>query len=265
MKARLVAGVALVCFSAHAIAAVDESDDRLTLMASHLSLSDIDGGNGFSVGWLHNFDATKILGLAVEHQTLADVHWAFGTLDLSVGVGQADRRSTMYLDARAGSGSDPGKSFKYQIVSVGLIQSLTHRFALQIEDKQIDVDTTHGNLPKVGAQFLWTPALLTSLSYSHSLGDNLGTRLWSARVDRYGKQFSFILGGAAGQASPVVFEKLTGVRTPGQTLKEGFVGITKPLPRVDVTLLGDYLRLNEEDRITVTLNAIVHLRAPVRR
>ena len=264
MKARLVAGVALVFFSVHAVAGVDESDDRLTLMASHLSLSDADGGEGFSAGWLHNFDATKIVGLAVEHQTLADVHWTFGTLDLSVGLGQADRRSTMYLDARAGSGSDPRNSFKYQIVSVGLIQSLTHRFALQIEDKQIDVDTTHGNLPKVGAQFLWTPTLLTSLSYSHSLGDSLGTRLWSARVDRYGKQFNFILGGAAGQASPVLFDKLTGLRTPGQTLKEGFFGFTKPFPRVDVTLLGDYLRLNQQDRKTVTLSAIVHLRAPAR-
>ena len=53
------------------------------------------------------------------------------------------------------------------------------KFSVQLEARQIDIDTTHGNLPKLGLTYLWTPRLLTNVSYAHSVGGNLGTELTS--------------------------------------------------------------------------------------
>lgn len=236
------------------------SDDRLTFMASGVTLTDTDNGGGLAAGWLHNFTPDTLVGLGGEYESIGDAHWQFGILNLAQGLGQADHRTNLYAEARIGDGKDPRHDFNYQIVTAGVIQNLTHRFAIQLEDKQIDIDTSHGNVPKLGLQMLWSPQWLSSVSYAHSLGNNLGTRLGSLRVDYFGKGFNLLAGGAGGQASPALIDLQTGIRTPGQTLKEGFFGITRPTSRADLTLLGDYVKIGELKRVTVTLNATVRLR-----
>ncbi len=235
-------------------------DDRLVASANGSTLSGTNGGGGGSLGWLHNFNPDAIVGLSGEYQTLAGSKWGFGSLNFALGRGQANTRSNYYAEAHVGSGDDDVHSYDYAVYAAGLIQNVTHQLALQIEDKQIDIDQTRGNLPKVGLQFLWSPSLVTTASYSHSVTGNLGTRLGSVRLDHYGKTFNFIAGGAGGQASPAVVDIQTGVSSPGLTLREGFIGVSKPFSRVDLTLLGDYLKLADTERVTVTLNCIVHLR-----
>jgi len=104
-----------------------------------------------------------------------------------------------------------------------------------------------------------TPRLLTNISYAHSISGNLGTRLGFVRIDYYGKSANFIIGGAGGKASPDIVD-LHGLFTPGATLREGFIGVGKPLKNTDLTLLGDYIKLGQTERVTVTLNCTVHLR-----
>ncbi len=235
-------------------------DDRLVASANGSTLSGTNGGGGGSLGWLHNFNPNAIVGLSGEYQTLAGSKWGFGSLNVAFGRGQANTRSNYYAEAHVGSGDDAVHSYDYSVYAAGLIQNVTHQLALQIEDKQIDIDTTRGNLPKVGLQFVWSPSLLTTAAYSHSVNGNLGTRLGTVRLDHYGKSFNVIVGGAGGKASPAVVDIQTGISTPGLTLREGFVGFTKPFSNVDLTLLGDYLKLADIERVTVTLNCIVHLR-----
>src|SRR2546430_12568208 len=50
------------------------------------------------------------------------------------------------------------------------------------EERQIDVDTSHGSLPKVGFSMLWNRQWLASASYAHSVGGNLGTDLGTVRI-----------------------------------------------------------------------------------
>lgn len=223
-----------------------------------------DGGAG-SIGWLHNFNADAIVGAAVEYQTVADSHWTLGALSFNYGRGAAETRSNFYVDGRKGSGRDDVHSFTYGTYTVGLIQNITRQFSVLIEDKQIDVDTTHGNLPKLGMQYLWSLKLLTQVSYSHSVSPDLGTRLWATRADYYGKHVNLIFGGAAGQATPAVVDPLqVNVTIPGLTTREVFVGVTKPFSRFDVTLLGDYLEIGDIERFTLTLNGMVRLGSPPR-
>jgi len=242
------------------VAAQSGVDDRLVATANGSTLSDSDGGGGGSLGWLHNFNPDTIIGLAGEYQTIADSSWAFGSLNLALGHGQANSRSNYYAEAHIGSGDDALHNYDYAVYAAGLIQNLTRQFAVQIEDKQIDIDTTHGNLPRLGLQMLWSPSLMTTASYSHSVSGNLGTRLGSIRVDHYGKGFNFIVGAAGGKASPDVVNLRTGITTSGLTLREGFAGFSKPFSRADVTVVGDYLKLADTERVTLSVSCMFHLR-----
>jgi hypothetical protein len=244
--------------------------DRLTLMASNVSLSgttDVNGvrlggddGGGAAVGWLHNFSSSTISGVGVEYQTIGDSHWTFGSLSFAYGMGSTKYRSNFYVDGHKGSGKDDVHSFTYGSYTAGLIQNLTPRFSVQIEDKQIDIDTTHGNLPKLGIQYLWNQKFLTAVSYSHSWSPDLGTKLWNVRADYFGKHVNLIFGGAAGKATPAVIGDLgIEIRIPGLTTREGFVGVVKPFPRMDVTLLADYLEIADIKRTTITLNGTLRL------
>jgi hypothetical protein len=239
-----------------------QSDDRLTLTANGSTLTGTNGGGGGAIGWLHTFNANAIVGVAGEYQTIADSRWKFGSVNVALGHGPAEHRSSFYAEGHVGSGDDAVHSFDYTIVAAGLIQNVTRQLSVQLEDKRIDIDTTHGNLPKLALQFLWSPSLLASASYAHSVSGNLGTKLGSVRIDRYGKTVNLIVGGAGGKASPAVVDLQTGLTQPGLTLREGFIGVARPFRRFELTLLGDYLKLAETERVTLTLNCTVHLRSP---
>ncbi len=254
----LASGV-LAMTAAVAASAAPGVDDRLTLSANGSTIIDASGGGGGSIGWLHNFSPNTIVGAAGEYQSLVDSHWSFGSLSMSFGRGDANRRSTFYADAHVGSGNDGVDDFDYATWVAGMYQNLSRQVILQLEDKQVDIGSTHGNLPKIGIQVLATPRLLANLSYAHSISGNLGTELGFVRVDYYGRSVNFIIGGAGGKASPDIVN-LLGLVTPGQTLREGFIGIGKPFKSADLTLLGDYIKLGQTERVTVTLNCTVHLR-----
>lgn len=238
------------------------SDDRLTAMVSGSTLTDTDGGWAGSLGWLHNFNANTVLGIAGDYQQLGDARWKFGSLTLAHGFGSADRRSNLYFEGHEGSGDDLTHSYDYSIYSGGLIQNITRQLAIQLEDKQIDVDTVKGNLPKIGVQYLWSPSLLTTLSYSHSVHGNLGTRIGSLRVDHFGKRVNLLGGIAGGETSPIVINRpITGEQdTVPQNLRQVFVGATWPFPRADIGLLADYQELERSERFTLSLTATLRLR-----
>src|SRR5690606_34997729 len=120
--------------------------------------------------------------------------------------------------------------------------------------RQIDVDRSEGNLPKLGVTIVWTPQWLTSISYAHSIGGNLGTELTSARLDRQGQRINVFIGGATGTADPVVLNLQPGLTLPVSNLREGFAGIGISFLRGQIQLVGDYLESGDSERITVTLS-----------
>jgi hypothetical protein len=133
--------------------------------------------------------------------------------------------------------------------------------SVQLEERRIDIDTSHGNLPKLGLSFSVTPQLLASASYAYSVGGNLGTKLTTLRLDYSGKSLSGLAGAVWGPAAPAVFDLIGQVVRPGPTLSEGFVGIGKPVGRTEWLLVGDYQDVGGTRRTSVTLACTVHLRA----
>jgi hypothetical protein len=238
------------------------SEDRIVVSADGTTLTGTNGGGGASLGYLHNFDASTILGIAVEHQVLADAQWTFASLNGSATIGAENQRYSFYGEAHEGPGRDAGRSFDYKIEALGVIGTFNHKLSAQVEDRRIDVETTHGNLPKVGLSYLWGPHFMTSASYQYSVSGNLGTRLPAVRIDSYWATINVFGGAAWGPTSPVVFNLPSGlVSQQVRQLKEGYIGVSKPFPKIrgELTAVADYLDLAGIKKASVTVSYIFHV------
>lgn len=248
------------------------ADDRIAVSADGSSLkgpgsSATTGGGGGSVGWLHNFDADSLLGVAGEYQAIGAAHWAFGSLNASKTIGPADQRYTLYGEAHEGRGNDGKNNFNYAIEAIGIAGTYSHRLSAQIEDKQINVQSTHGNLPKIALSYLWNPHFQTQASYSHSVSGNVGTHLTTLRIDGYSAALDWFVGVAFGQASAAILLPVSsaalGVQPgsiPARQLHEGYVGVSKPFRnRSELTLIADYQNIAGTKHATLTLNYIFHI------
>jgi hypothetical protein len=265
-------------------AAPSTVDDRIALSAQGSSLTGTGGGGGASAGWLHNFDADTLLGVAAEYQALSVSHWAFASLSGAMTRGTGDARYTFYGEAHEGAGRNGRNAFKYRLEALGVTGTYFHRLSVTVEDKQVNVESTHGNLPKLQLAYLWNPRFQTTVGHQHSFGGNLGTRLTTARIDVYASQMSFLAGAAYGQASPALLGQLqtplgqlqTGLITLApHDLREGYVGVVKSFPQLrgDLTFIVDYQRLSGgqgsvngvavassvSTRWTGTLNYVFHI------
>ena len=272
--ARLALAGTAACFCAPwtAHAQTSTADDRIAVSADGATLkgpgsSATSRGGGGSLTWLHNFDADSLLGAAGEYQALAAAHWAFGSVNASKTLGPADQRYTLYGEAHEGRGNDGKNDFNYSIEAIGVAGTYFHRLSAQIEDKQINVQSTHGNLPKVGLSYLWSPHFQTQASYSYSVSGNVGTHLTTARIDGYSAALNWFVGVAFGQASAAILLPVSsaalGVHPgsiPARQLHEGYVGVSKPLRnRSELTLIADYQNLAGTKHATLTLNYIFHV------
>jgi hypothetical protein len=250
----------LVAFSP-ALGQTSTSDDRIVVSGDATTLTGTNGGAGGSLGWLHNFDTSDLVGIAVEHQGLSNAQWTFGSVTGSTAVGPADQRYTFSGEAHEGAGHDGLRAFHYRIEAVAVAGTYDSKLSALIEDRRIDVETTHGNLPKVGLTYLWGPHIATTAAYQYSVSGNLGTRLPSAKIDTYWATVNLFGGGAWGPTSPILFDVPTGLISRPRQLREGYIGATKPFPRLrsNLTIVADYEDLSGIKKTSVTLNYIFHI------
>jgi hypothetical protein len=256
---RLLA-IASACLLGESSAFAQSSTDRLVISGDIASLTGTNGGGGGSLTWLHAFDPGTLLGLAAEHQVLADSRWTFGSVNGSYVFGPEQQRYGIYGEVHVGRGNDGTNPFDYEIEALGVTGTFNHKLTALLEDRRIDVDTSHGNLPKAGLSYLWGPHLLTAVSYQHSVSGNLGTRITSARIDGYRGTLDLFGGVAFGQGSPAVVNIASQVLAPAGQLHEGYLGITSSISswHGDLTAVIDYLDLAGIKRATLTVAYIYH-------
>jgi hypothetical protein len=135
--------------------------------------------------------------------------------------------------------------------------------SLQLETRQFDVYTTHGNLPKAGISVLVASRWMLGAAYAHSMGGNLGTVFASARVDHLGGRVSWFVGGAEGHVAPAVLNVQTGATGPVPRYWDGYAGLTRTLRRTQWTISADYLDLSAGTRrltLTVTCSLLASQR-----
>jgi len=243
-----------------ATAAPSVADERLVISGDGSTLSQDHGGGGGSLTWLSTFDSGNVVGLGGEYQTIANSHWTLGNLSGLATFGQPNAKLNLYADAHEGAGDVGSHGFHYSIVDGGLIGTLA-RVSVQLEERRIDIDTSHGHLPKIGLSLRLTQQLLASVSYARSFGGNLGTRLTTIRLDYVSKTFTWFAGGDWGPAAPAVIDLVGQVVRPGPSLQEEFIGVGMPLRRTEWQLVGDHQDLEGFKRNTVTLTCTVHFGA----
>lgn len=234
------------------------SSDRISLTGNGSTLTGTNGGEGGSIGWLHNFDANTLLTLGAEHQRLGVAHWSFGSVTGAVSSDLGNGRYTFSGEAHEGAGEDGPHSLEYRIEALQVTGTYFHRLSVQLEARRIDVETLHGNLPQITLSYLWTPKWSTSFARSDSAGGNLGTQLNTVRIDHYGQSVHLLAGGSYGRASPIIIA--LGIVSPGHILREGYLGAARTFARrTEITLTGDYLNLSGSKRATLTLSFMFHL------
>jgi hypothetical protein len=249
------------CVLAEPPAAADTPTSRIVASVDGATLTGTNGGGGGSLGWLVNFVPSAVVSVSAEHQVLADAHWTFGSFYGTAAAGPDTQRYHFYGEIHEGAGQDGPLAFDYHIEAVGAMGTFDHRFTAQLEDRQIDVENTHGNLPKAGVSYLWGTQLSAALSYQHSVSGNLGTKVWSARVDHFGPTVNLLAGASYGPTFPVSFYLPSGFVSQVRLLREGFLGASKPFPslRSEFTFVADFIDLSGIKRATFTLTYIYHV------
>lgn len=234
-------------------------DDRLTLSGDGATLSNTNGGGGGSIGYLHELSPSTLIGAGVEYQSLYTADWTFGSLNAAYSHAlSATTRWNVHGEIHEGAGSTAGESFKYAIEALGVGASIPGGLAVDLEDRQIDVATNHGSLPKVALSKAWGTRWLTTVAYAYSVGGNLNTEYTLARIDYYGSVVNLLAGGSVGRVNPVVLS-IDGL-LEGQTrhLNEVFAGATKSFGRLDLTLLADDIDLAGSKHFVGTLSGTLH-------
>lgn len=259
--------ILLAC--ARQVAAVDPSqqppapastvEDRLLFGANGAWLTGGSGGGGASALWSHTFAPQDVINLGAEYQQVANAHWTNGILSGSFELGSGTPAPAVYFDAHEGAGDIALRSFKYSVVAVGLLGAPTDWLTLQLEERRIDVDTSHGNLPKLGLSFRVAKPLLLSASYAATAGGNLGTRLGSLRIDYVGKAVTALAGAARGPVAPAVINLPGQIGQPAPWLTELFVGAGRSFGRTEWQLLADYQDIEGFKRTTISLLCTLHL------
>jgi len=177
----------------HALTAGAASEDKLVFSGNGMTLTGDHGGGGGAATWLRQFDTGNLLGLGAEYQQIYNSHWTLGTFNGALKFGQGSIKTSLYTEAHVGSGSSAGEPFDYTNIAGGFISALTPWLSVQLEERYIDIQPSHGHLPKLGLSFLLAPKVLASVSYAQSFGGNLGTKLGTARLDYVGMPISWLI------------------------------------------------------------------------
>jgi hypothetical protein len=151
------------------------------------------------------------------------------------------------------------RGFHYSVVTAGLLETPIEWLTVQVEERRIDVDTSHGNLPKLGLSFHVAKPVIVSASYADTAGGNLGTQLSTLRIDYAGPALNALAGAATGHAAPAVLNLLGQVVRPSPRLHEVFAGVGRSFGRAAWQLLADYQDLEGFKRTTVTLSCTLPL------
>lgn len=244
---------------AQSVGAAPAVEDRLTFTADGATLTGGSGGGGASALWAHTFAPQDVLGAGAEYQQIANSHWTNGVLSGSLALGSGTPTVALYGEAHEGAGDIGTHGFDYSVVTVGLLYTATPWLTAQLEERRIDVDTSHGNLPKLGLSFRVAKPLLVSASYADTAGGNLGTRLASLRLDYSGPALTALAGAANGHAAPAVLNLLGQIVQPAPKLMEYFAGVGHSFGHADWQLLADYQDIEGFKRTTITLLCTLHL------
>lgn len=242
-------------------AAVPGSPRTLYLSLEHSELSVGGDGGRLAIDWLQPVGSATSLVAGLSASQVGDSDWQVGRLGFLTRAGDD---LTVWGDLYAGAGVRDGQDFDYGLVLAGLSWELVEgRLYLDLEDRYLDIDTVYGNLAQVALTHVAGSRLSTRLAYLRSTSGNVESEFVTGRVDLFTRQQIHWLGGlAGGRTRAEVVEMIGG---EASELRQAFVGLGFPLRDTELTLIFDYLELDDTERGAVSLTLRVPLSSPGRR
>jgi hypothetical protein len=222
--------------------------DALLLSAEHYDLAAGASGRGSAIDGIGCAANAGVYTAGAAAYSVAGSRWAFAR----GGIARAWRDNLwLAADASTGSGRTPSESFDYLTLRDSVTVRLSGRWFAKLEHQYIDIARDRGNLLKLAASALATPAMLVEAAITRSLGGNLGTRSYSARVDWVDARARLYAGGAHGRTTPQAVDIVTGNRLPDAITRQWFAGAALSVARGEVQLAFDDQRTAASRRRTL--------------
>jgi hypothetical protein len=230
------------------------TDDRLIVGANGATVSGAGRGAGGSASWVEDLPKA-VVALTADYQTLGSSRWGYGAISVSFSSGSG----TYYAEINRGAGenglADGNHHFAYDAATIGAGATIGKKVSLQLETRQIDIDTAHGNLPKATFEYLWLPGLRTSATYARSVTGNLGTKITALGLE-YDRTVTWLAGAGAGHVSPPIVN-LESSQSVAQ-YRQAYVGISTEPASTVWSVVIDHLRVGGIRRTMLSVTCSLH-------
>ena len=226
--------------------------DFLVLTGGFNRVASSGDGGITSLDWVHLTRSGKTYTAGAEAHSVGDSRWAFLTFGSTL---LKMDRFQLQIRGSFGGGNADGENFSYQSYEATVSYKTTQQFYLTLDEQYLKIGDAHGLLIKPGTTIFIRPWLRAELSFSQSVGGNVQTQLGSGRLDVDARAVGLFGGIAGGHTSPEIVRVEFGSETPGQSLKEAYLGFRLRLREIEWTVVADFpdLATNRQQIITVGL------------
>lgn len=200
------------------------------------------------VEWIQRY-ADGFLSLGASRFEIGDSRWSIVEVGGGLRVGP---RWLLEGGVSDGNGETGDAPFSHRLVRGSATRVFGRRGHLKLENLYVDVDRVHGSLARLSAGVRPLARLGYELAYSRSLSGNLGTELWTHRLDLDFREARLFAGVTEGDAAPETLS-LVGTGDRGGPSTELFVGGAASLGRQELILSASRLRSGAVRRDTVVL------------
>ena len=210
------------------------------------------GGTG-SIEWVHT-SSRNAFNAGLISSSIGETSWTYGRAGA---MRRPFERTTVQGQADVGVGHERQRKYGYRAAQGSIAYELVdNRLALEFQDRYIDVDSSSGNIVKLGLTVLPVRPLSVAAALHASTNGNVDARSASLKVEAHFGGRAVIGGMSAGRSQPVLLG-LSANAAVAQTLREAFGGVTVPVKRVRVTLLVDSLELGPTRRRSLIMTWMV--------
>ena len=122
------------------------TDQRLVFSTDGSTLTGGSGGGGGSVTWVGDITPQVVIGAGAEYQQIANAHWTTGNFSGALALGGGQLKTHLYIETHEGAGDVGDHAFHYSLAALGLLAQLTPELTLQLEERYLDIDKSHGSL-----------------------------------------------------------------------------------------------------------------------
>lgn len=207
----------------------------------------------------HRLSVIRTLdGLGVASATAGIQHFRFGDARWTLAEASASRRlgEKLILDGTVqfGPGRIGDSRFAYRKAMFGATVLLNGRWSANLNDTYINIDDTIGHIASGAVTRSFATGSSVTFNLVQSVSSSIDTRQFGVKFSLQ-REFRVIGGAYAGRTrNPVILNEF-GADFGGASvdIRQAFIGLGKPLGRLNLLAVFDYLNLGDINRREIAL------------